>query len=232
MTCVFRYRSQASLLCLLVDFRSWLSVGRLVSKRSLVGCKYRHCHTVTTPQTPSSATYLGYSDIGVADHYARLKVKKMSHSPGIVNQTSRSIRSVHCRPIRVIVDIFWTRCLESVAPEFFRCENWSFWTNAHRAARFAHMSAGRAYLWCRAGRTWLGSGEGFRVGAPRRRQWTRWATLEKRFRGGRRKTKRRSMTRHKSPYIGGVITSEGWSKRPKMSFKSPISYRAALGVAS
>ena len=109
----------AYLLTFGVDFRSadWLANDHW---------SVANTDTVTTPQTPSSATYLGYSDIGVADHYARLKVKKMSHSPGIVNQTSRSIRSIHCRPIRVIVDIFWTRCLESVAPEFFRCENWSF----------------------------------------------------------------------------------------------------------
>jgi hypothetical protein len=51
--------------------------------------------------------------------------------------------------------------------------------------------------------------------------------IEKRVRGGRRKTKRRSMTQQNPPHVGGVITSEGWSKRPKMSFKNQISYRAA-----
>ena len=50
--------------------------------------------------------------------------------------------------------------------------------------------------------------------------------IEKRVRGGRRKTKRRSMTQQNPPHVGGVITSEGWSKRPKMSFKNQISYRA------
>jgi hypothetical protein len=43
-------------------------------------------------------------------------------------------------------------------------------SHTHRAWRFAHMSAVRAYMLCRAGRIWLGSGVGLRVGAPRRRQ--------------------------------------------------------------
>ena len=58
--------------------------------------------------------------------------------------------------------------------------------------------------------------------------------IEKRFRSGRGKTKRWSMTQQKSPYIGGVITSEGWFLTPKMSSKGPLFVKknpgAVLGV--